>query len=57
MKLITDGKYWAIQRGWVRKKYFDLCHPGYWWSSDCPFFRECWSDKETAQLWLKRLTL
>lgn len=62
MKLVTDGKFWAIKRGWLRPKYFFiasehidgdrkqmLCR----WE-DAP--GGSWMDKETAEKWFRRLT-
>jgi len=57
MKLVTDGKLWAVQRGWFFKSYFDLKTPGYWWSIGSGFLEDCWGDKELAEKWFKRLTL
>lgn len=55
MKLITDGTYWSIRRGWLSKEYFDFKCPGYWWNTDCKFLNDCWTDYQTARMWYARL--
>lgn len=52
MKLVTDGKLWAIRRGWLKKQWFVL-NWQYWASNPID---NCWTDKETAEMWYRRLT-
>jgi hypothetical protein len=57
--LVTDGQYWAIKqrRFFGGTRYFDLKNPGHWWSIDDSYFKDCWTDEETAKLWFKRLSV
>lgn len=61
MKLVTDGENWAIKRwswglpyfGFV---YFDFEDPHFWWPKTERYFAyDCWTDKQTAEKWLRRL--
>lgn len=44
MRIVTDGTKYAIQKGWIFKRYRDLM-PGctFWWSKNSFFFIDCWS--------------
>ena len=56
MKLVTDGEKWAIKKGWLRPKYLDFTRPHLWWFNDDEWFVRCWTNKENAEKWFKRLT-
>lgn len=56
MKLVTDGTYWAIKRGWLLPTFYDFESCGLWWGRDSRWFFGCWTTKEKAEQQFKRLT-
>jgi hypothetical protein len=65
--LVTDGKLWAIKRTSSILKIVTVFHINEYdtitWlkihSNDINFrlyFKECWMDKEKAEMWYKRFT-
>lgn len=50
MKLVTNGKQFAVKRGWWRiGQYLDLKDPEFWWSRTSQYFMDCWGTEEKAR--------
>lgn len=50
MRIVTDGVLYAIEKGWIFKKYRSI-HGDYWWSYE-ESFKYCWGTKtEIKYLW------
>ncbi len=52
MRIVTDGDKFAIEKGWIFKKYKSLYTTGSWWPREEsePF---CWGTKEQIKnIWL-----
>jgi len=41
MRIVTNGTHYAIEKGWLFKRYLDLEVPNYWWSKNNYVFRSC----------------
>jgi hypothetical protein len=49
MKIVTDGKDFAIEKGWFFKRYVDLEDPEFDWSPNSKMCFYCWSNKERVK--------
>ena len=62
-ELVTDGKFWAVKRTesyltlFPKISYLDLTSLEFWWSKGDRYFKDCWRDKETAEMWLNRFKI
>lgn len=55
-RLVTDGKEWAIRKGFFVPRFYDLVHNGYWWTHSCKYINDSWTyNKEIALQALRRL--
>lgn len=43
MRIVTDGEEYAIEKGWIFKKYCSLYNTGIWWSLE-ESYDTCWGD-------------
>lgn len=51
MRIVTDGKKYAIEKGWIFKKYASLNLYGIWWPYDRSL-ESCWgSERQIADLY------
>ena len=48
MRIVTDGKLFAIEKGWIFKRYMSLSCPQYWWSLEESYFW-CWGTKDRVE--------
>lgn len=48
MRIVTDGKQYAIQKGWLFKKYLSLYSADNWWSLR-DSYEFCWGNKERVK--------
>lgn len=56
MKIVTDGKYYAIQKGWLFKRY--LCVRCFdWWSlkDSYIYYNRCWVTLEHIEETIKMI--
>ncbi len=53
MKIVTNQKgLYAMRWGiWPFRMYFDLRHPGFWWSKSSRFYPDCFAEKDKVQYW------
>ncbi len=49
MRIVTDGELFAIEKGWIFKRYFDLKAYPFWWSSDDEYFNDCWGSRQQVE--------
>lgn len=47
MRIVTDGEKFAIQKGWIFKKYLYIGYREYFWTSDP--LNDCWYSKEIVE--------
>ena len=56
MKLVTDGKLFAVQRGfWIFKKYACFVETGYWFPAGHRSSKWCWGSREEAEILMREL--
>ncbi len=48
MRIVTDGKQFAIQKGWIFKRYLSLYDINNWWSLKRSY-EFCWGNKERIE--------
>ena len=48
MRIVTDGKQYAIEKGWILKKYLDLYNRRDWEPLKYSY-NFCWGNKETVE--------
>ncbi len=48
MRIITDGKLYAIQKGWIFKKYLSLYCKTEWYTFE-ESLNYCWGNKERVK--------
>ena len=49
MRIVTDGKYFAVKRGWLNPRFLDINNFDYWWFDDSCIEKYCWGTLEQAQ--------
>lgn len=59
-ELITDGDKWAIKKikgSWHEEEYFAIIGDTiFWWNKHSKYFKDCWMEKEKAEMWFRRFT-
>jgi len=48
MRIVTDGKKYAIETGWIWKSYASMYTPGQWWALN-KSHDFCWGNKERIE--------
>lgn len=46
MRIVTDGTKFAIEKGWIFKKYLDTHSPQFWWSRKDDYYLYCWASEQ-----------
>lgn len=46
MRIVTDGVHFAIEKGWIFKKYLSLICLDNWWGVNDICFQHCWGSRE-----------
>lgn len=49
MRLVTDGKLYAIEKGWIFKTYLSLYSKTNWWPLE-ESINYCWGNKEHVKV-------
>jgi len=48
MRIVTDGELYAVEKGWIFKKYASMYTPGRWWTLK-KSHEFCWGRKTEIQ--------
>ena len=48
MRIVTDGKYYAVEKGWIFKRYLNLYTNNDWMSLK-DSYQFCWGSKERVE--------
>lgn len=55
MRIVTDGKKYAVKKGWIDTRFLSLkSDDDYWWSYPTYVEKYCWGTLEEAQSAMER---